>query len=267
MGYFDGVNFIGWGGSPVYNSRYEATFGNYYGIQYNHSGKLYCAAGDAVPQYVCGAYAFVTFPGMRFRYGPEEGESRYHLYVCFNGPRVDRYLESGLLTPQPRNPLIKITRFDQFFLLLNELHKCLECKPQRYERAVNLLEGLLLQLREEGQTVKTGDSRLRNAFSELAGQISTQPGLDWDFRREAEILHLSYPHFRRLFSRFLGCAPGQYLLRRRLDAAAEMLCRSELTIAEIAERNFFCDVHHFSKLFHKYFLLPPARFRQEFKPF
>lgn len=265
MGYFDGINFVNMGDFPNHHNHHESIFGNYYGIQYNHAETLYCAVGDSVPQYRHGAYAFITFPGGHFRYGHGEEGTRHHMFVCFNGPRVDGYVASGLLTPKSKNPLIKINHFDLFYRQMRELQDCLRHNPSHYDRAVNLLESLLLLLHEEEEETLSADSSLKNAFAELAGLIGDSPELDWNFRHESETLHLSYPHFRRLFGRFLGCPPGQYLLRCRLNAAAAMLCHSELTVAEIAERNLFCDVHHFSKLFRKNYLLPPAQFRTEFK--
>lgn len=267
MNYFDGINFIYWGNCRGYTCHVDCRFKDYYGIQYNHEGIFYQAQGEAVPRYAEGSHAFITFPGMRFRYGPAEDQARHHLFVCFNGPRAEQYLQSRLLVPRTRNPLIKINRFDRFYLHFRELTAALANRSRYYPQAVNLLETLLLQLDEEARNATMSGERLKSDFEQLAADIGTSPSIDWDFRKEASRLNLSYPHFRRLFDHFLGCAPGQYLLRRRLSAAAEMLRRNELTIAEIAERQLFCDIHHFSKMFHKYYLMPPARFRQECEKF
>jgi AraC-like DNA-binding protein len=265
MGFYDGVNFINWGCNSNYTSHFDSSFAGYYGIQYNHMGPVYCAVGENLPRHVNGSYAFITYPGARFRYGPEEGRSRYHMFVCFSGPRVDDYLAGALLEPTSRDPLVPITHFNRFFTDLWTLQEILANRRQSADRAVYLLEGLLLQIKEEKQQLAIGTSDYQQQIDTLAERINLAPSSNWDFRREAARLHVSYTHFRRLFNRFLGCAPGNYLMQSRLNAAAQMLGGADITIAEIAEKNGFYDVHHFSKLFKKHYMLPPATYRREFK--
>jgi len=264
MDYFSGVNFLNWGDIPDYGNALDIVFGDYYGIQYNHAGNFFCNLNDGAAINGAGPHAFITYPGGHFRYGAEPGSERHHVFVCFRGPRVNRYLTEGLLTVRTRNPVVKISHGDIFYLQMTELQDCLAARPARYERAVLLLESLLLHIDEDGRAVDPVDDRLKYFFRELADNIGRTPQADWDFHVEAARQNLSYPHFRRLFVRFLGSPPGQYLLRCRLDAAASELRSGDRPLAEIAEAYLFCDVHHFSKLFRKYYCLPPARFRAEF---
>ncbi len=265
MTFFSGIHFISWGCTSNYTSHYDNAFSGYYGIQYNHAGGVYCSVGGHPLQTMNGSCAFVTYPGQRFRYGPEEGKSRYHMFVCFNGPRVEQYLAGGLLVPESREPLVPIRHFNRFFTDMWTLHRCIETRRQQDERAVYLLEGLLLQIKEEKQQRAHGAGELQERLSRLAKRIDQSPAATWDFHKEAARLNVSYTHFRRLFQRFLGCAPGAYLMQSRLNAAAQMLCASEMTVSEIAEQTGFYDVPHFSRLFKKHTMLPPATYRREFK--
>jgi AraC family transcriptional regulator len=53
----------------------------------------------------------------------------------------------------------------------------------------------------------------------------------------------------RLFRRFQGTSPYQYLLRRKMNMAAEYLMRSGGLVKEAAERVGFADPYHFSRCF------------------
>jgi AraC-like DNA-binding protein len=265
MEYFSGVNFVNWGESPRYGSSLDTIFSGYYGIQYTHSGSFYCSVGDNPFQTVYGASAFVSYPGKRFRYGAESGGVRHHLFVCFNGERVDDYISRGLLRLEERNPLISIKKFDCFYADMRELHRCLNLQPRKYDYAVHLLEGLLLQLNSEQQQEYVAGNSQAGDFRKLAEELNEKPEMDWDFYREAAAMNLSYVHFRRLFHRYLGCPPGQFLQRCRLNHAAVRLCSSDEPISAIAELYGFCDCHYFSRLFKRQFILPPATYRNEFK--
>ncbi len=264
MNYFDGINFVNWGDGPHYTGALKNRFSGYYGIQYNHSGTVYCQVGDNPVQYAHGACAFITFPGQLFQYGPGPDAQRHHMFICFNGIRAERFIESGLMTLRERNPIIQITNFDRFYSNLKKLHLCLDASQRQYDQAVHLLEGLLLQLVSEQQHEEKSDDPLRAGFMELVAEINRRPELEWDFKREAVDMGISYMHFRRLFRGFFGCPPGQFLQRIRLNCAAERLSSTDDPISTIAEFYGFCDSHHFSRLFRRQFMIPPATYRREY---
>ena len=264
MKYFEGIKFINSGFSRFYPSTVDKLFLDYYGIQYNHSGRFICSIDHSPPMLVDGPCAFMTIPMKHYNYGTENGKSRCHLFICFNGPRAEEYVKKGLIK-RDEDKITRIHDSERFFKNMREVDLALEETPPAYSRAVNLLEALLLQLFEERKLHGTqGDSSLQKKILDLAESIKNTPVLDWDFKKEAEILSLSYPHFRRLFERFIGFPPCHYLRNCRLNLAARDLCAGEKTIAQIAEDSCFYDVHHFSRVFKERFTLPPAAYRREF---
>jgi AraC-like DNA-binding protein len=58
-------------------------------------------------------------------------------------------------------------------------------------------------------------------------------------------------HFIRLFQRSFATTPHQYLTRRRLDRARELLAASELSVTEICFAVGFQSLGSFSTLFHR----------------
>jgi AraC-like DNA-binding protein len=53
----------------------------------------------------------------------------------------------------------------------------------------------------------------------------------------------------RLFRRFQGTSPYQYLLRSKMNLAAELLLGSGVLVKEAAQRVGFADPYHFSRCF------------------
>lgn len=77
----------------------------------------------------------------------------------------------------------------------------------------------------------------------------------------ASILKCSPTHFSRLFSRTTGYTYKDYLLQCRLQKAKELLRRSHLQVAEIAEAVGYIDPFQFSKIFRKRVGVSPRQYR------
>ncbi|MFA6294448.1 MAG: helix-turn-helix transcriptional regulator, partial [Victivallales bacterium] len=66
----------------------------------------------------------------------------------------------------------------------------------------------------------------------------------------------------RLFSRQLGVRPFEWINRKRMEKASELLLSTDLRIGEIADRVGIGDHYYFSKLFTKMKNIPPGKFRR-----
>ncbi len=267
MKYFDGINFIACGECPEYfEIQKNRFFDGYYGIQYNHSGLMDFAVRGETRTQVEGAYAFISQPKLKFYYGAPAGTSRHHLFVCFKGTRVDRFIRDGLLVLSSPQPLIKIVNSTRFLDSMRELIENIRHNPpQNYNRAVLLLEDLLLQLHEQPTGKPEINSHLLPGLKQLLFMMTQNPELEWDFGREAAALGISCPHFRRIFRQYSGTAPKNYLIKCRLRNAVRMLLHSDDQIRVIAENCGIPDEFYFSRLFKKYYNLSPLTYRQEFK--
>ena len=65
----------------------------------------------------------------------------------------------------------------------------------------------------------------------------------------------------RLFRRFQGTSPYQYLLRRKMNLAAEYLLETGAAVKEAAQRVGFADPYHFSRVFRAVHGVPPSHLR------
>jgi AraC-like DNA-binding protein len=267
MKYFNGISFIGCGDIPKYCSINEDRFfDGYYGIQYNHAGSMEFSTGNNPRRQVEGAYAFISHPNLKFYYGAPSGKTRHHVFVCFKGPRTDTFIKNGLLVLNCKQPLVKIVNSERFMQTLRELVAGIgHNKPENYDRAVLMLEDLLLQMHEQPVDRPEINSHLVPGLKQLEVELMRNPQLEWDFTREASSLRVSYSHFRRIFRQHTGASPVNYLIKCRLRNAAWLLLHSADQISDIAEKCGIPDEFYFSRLFRKYYNLPPKTYRREFK--
>ena len=70
-------------------------------------------------------------------------------------------------------------------------------------------------------------------------------------------------HLAHVFKEAMGVAPHQYVVRRRVERAKELLADTDLPIAEIALKVGCASQSHFSALFHRVTGLTPQNYRLE----
>jgi len=69
-------------------------------------------------------------------------------------------------------------------------------------------------------------------------------------------------HLIRTFGRYCGCTPGEFVRRRRIDAARWRLVMTTASITEIAAAEGFADHAHFSRTFRRLTGVTPSEYRR-----
>lgn len=80
----------------------------------------------------------------------------------------------------------------------------------------------------------------------------------------AERLYISKSSVYRQFEKYYGCTPYHYILNRKVERAKSLLCRTNYTVADIAQRLSFSDEFYFSNLFKRKVGLSPTAYRRQF---
>lgn len=79
----------------------------------------------------------------------------------------------------------------------------------------------------------------------------------------ARACHLSPSQFRRTFHRLLGRSPLQFILSVRLQAAADLLTGSRLSVTEIALECGFNEPNYFARQFRRHIGVSPSEYRRQ----
>lgn len=91
--------------------------------------------------------------------------------------------------------------------------------------------------------------------------LKEQPERAWKNRELAIQACFSENAFIRKFREVKSVPPQLFIRKLRLEKAAVLLLKNELSIEEIAAACGFCDRHYFTRMFKKHFRQSPGRFR------
>lgn len=159
-----------------------------------------------------------------------------------------------------RNPVWHIQNYERFhpaFLLtldyMENIHK--HGMPDLFERSVQDL--LMLSRIGRPAVRKEENDPLLRVASYLDAHAEENPDLKILLRS----FDLSYSSFIRRWRKIYNIPPSKYLLKKRLEKAAELLIATELRVNEIAERLGFENHIYFSRQFDECYGLPATKYR------
>ena len=101
--------------------------------------------------------------------------------------------------------------------------------------------------------------------TELVRQIDERPADAYRLDALARAADLSPFHFARIFQRLTGCSPHQYVVRTRLQHAADRLAARSAKVLDVALDSGFGDVSNFNHAFKREFGVSPRAFAQGFR--
>lgn len=79
----------------------------------------------------------------------------------------------------------------------------------------------------------------------------------------ADCIHMNRNYFSTVFTQLMGCTVSEYIVRRRLRNAAQLLMTTDSSIISIALDSGFRNVSYFNRAFQKQFGLSPGRYREQ----
>lgn len=142
-------------------------------------------------------------------------------------------------------------------LIYNELRK------QRCQDDC-MLEGLVtLWLYELARAYRHGQAQIPDRLLAAEAFIRKNFNQPLTLPAIARVAALSVPRFMVVFKQFYGEPPVHFLIRTRLQRAAQLLEYNQLSIKEIAQEVGFADQLYFSRQFKAAYGQSPRQFRQE----
>lgn len=207
-------------------------------------------------------------PGSLFSYGPGVGhdivsdpaEPLVKYFVDFSGRKAKALLRFCSLAGGKVSQVFPAHELQAVF---DELIHC-GLKGTRYSAPAGekLLECLVLKVAESRAPVE-GRETLAFATYQRGRQHIQQHFRQLKTLRQIGVeCHLNHSYLCRLFRRYDHQSPYQYLLRLKMNLAAELLRRPSALVKQVAEETGFGDPFHFSRAFKAAFGLSPDAFRR-----
>jgi len=205
-------------------------------------------------------------PGAAFAYGPSTrveirtnaDRPMLKYFLCLTGAGVAARLRQAGLRPgtvrklgaagEVRNVFDDLVREGQWH------------SPLTREVCAVLGELLLLKLAAAIRDRGAADPA-RGSFIRCKALIDANLERLVSLEEIAAAAHLDVSTVGRLFRRFQGTSPYQYLLRRKMNLAAEFLIETGAPVKEAAQRVGFADPYHFSRVFRAVHGVPPSHLR------
>jgi AraC-like DNA-binding protein len=226
----------------------------------------YVAQGGG--ELVLGGGRHALEPGMLFAYGPEIAHS---ITATCSAPLVKYFVDfagsdsAALLASCDLRPG-HVSKVFPPYALQNLFDELIDTGTQYKHNGgllcARLLECMILKLAGIRVPLEGGEelafSTYQKARQLIAERFEKLRTLQ-DISREC---HVSEAHLCRVFRRYDRLSPYQFLLRVKMNAAAQRLSEPGALVKQVAEEMGFCDQFHFSRVFKSVLGMPPVLFRK-----
>ena len=128
-----------------------------------------------------------------------------------------------------------------------------------------LVEVLLLKIEELAGLAGRKGAATEETFLRCKGAIEAQAARLATLGDITRAVGVEASHLSRLFRRYQGLSPYQYLLHRKMALAAELLMDPAALVKEAAGAVGFADPYHFSRCFKKVHRVAPKEFQRSLK--
>ena len=206
---------------------------------------------------------FLIFPGQITTYVADFEDPWEYIWLEFDGSHVKSGLDQvGLCTQQP------IYRSQDDALSKRMLEEMREMLTHRDESALQLVGRTYLVfdllLRSVVPRHSTGANKLMDYYlDETMKLIQTHYPDDLSVEDMARHLGLNRSYFSKMFKSATGEAPQHYLLRYRMEKAADLLKLSALSVAEVGRAVGYPNQLNFSRAFKNIYHLSPRAWRTD----
>ena len=225
---------------------------------------LYCTKGsgtlilDGKRQHIPPLTAIFLPAFYPHEYYPEEDIWDIH-WVVPAGFASGELLEHFGLTEPAVYPLNEVNNLEHIFRKMHEAIRA-DSLFGNYRASGYLYDFLIefYRLVSAKGISGTPNSALMKAIDYINDNYTAALGM----KELCEVSGVSKQHLCLLFRNTLNTRPMEYIAKRRIQAAKELLTGSGKSVEEIAAEMGFCSASYFCKLFKRYEGISPSRFRR-----
>lgn len=202
---------------------------------------------------------FAYLPQSRVRLRTDPAHPMFKYFFALNGGGVKNLLHRSNVTP---GIVHGISAHAELRTVAEDLiREGQRNRPLSKRTCRLLLELLLLKVMDAATWEGHGSSLAFDNFLRCRSVIDAQPERYATLADVAVAAGMDVSSICRLFRRYQGTSPYQYLLRRKLNLAAEFLVDTGGLVKEAAQRVGFSDPFHFARCFRAVHGVPPSSLR------
>ena len=203
---------------------------------------------------------FWVWEGKFCRYGSIPGRIWDNAYAHIVGEVAQEIVNSGLFPPSD-TPFVKLPVGSPVFSWFHEMLEAHRADPIRNrDQCLWYIIGIGLELKKYMEVPEYADSLSRELMA-LKRKIFAAPLAHYDFAEMARRNRISEKHFARRFAEVNGLTPHNTIIHAKLQLAMELLLK-KYSVKETALAAGFNSASYFSRLFKKYYCLPPNQMIQ-----
>lgn len=231
---------------------------------------IYIASGSGVfessasAQQVVGEGSLILlFPGISHRYKPDKATGWDEYWVGFKGEIVENLIQQNFFSPA--DAVFTIGFNESVMNVYQDIIRVAREEKPGYQP---LLSGAILYLlghlySSKQQLTQTETDQVEVTVSKARTLFRSMIFEDASPEKVASELNVGYSWFRKIFKKYTGLAPGQYLIQLKIQTAKELLANPNKQIKEIAFELQFESPMYFTKLFKDKVGITPAQYREQ----
>ena len=207
-----------------------------------------------------GGSLFVMFPNEKIHYVVDKNTLWTISWVGLYGNMVYDLFESVGITPE--NPVKNVKNIGHALSSIFEGIYQLSLSRDQHDKLS------VISLLYQFFSVLTSDNATKASVDYVEEAIRL---IDYNYDKNisvesiADRLFINKSYLSRLFKSQKGITPKEYLIKKRLDRAADLLTNSTVSVNTIAVSVGLSDPLYFSRIFKKYTGLSPSEYRQRHK--
>lgn len=208
-------------------------------------------------------------PGVSHQEYVCKGSLGHELHIGITNFRLEGFRKNFILT-KDNSPVIRLKKNeDEFFKCCNEIIEEQKNNALGYDLVLKaLVMKLLVALLRETHFEENSKHTVKYSFESTDKQNLVKAIIDFmnenymndiSLDKIAKNMYLSPVYISKIFKEETGDSPINYLIRKRLEKAKELLEVEGLPVKIAAKSVGYDDAYYFSKLFKKYYGISPSK--------
>jgi AraC-like DNA-binding protein len=259
------IKTIGWEttDSPSYEFDGLNRTGNGLLFKYTLSGEGKLEVGDATYRIPKNHGFFVNIPGAhRYYYDSASGEPWEFIWIKLYELASSVYWEHFI---RALGHVVEFKAESEPIKLLWKLYRDVDDNilgPNKHDTSIRVYEWLMsLHRYSEGEIYQI--EQLPESIRLAKKHIETYYYMQLSLEQIAQVAQLSKTHFCKMFLKYVGATPIDYLRKKRIEEAAQFLKHTNIPVSQIALKTGFDNLNYFGKVFRKMVGITPTEFREE----